>query len=76
MQERKWILSERVILNHIGFMDIGCGAFSKSLSQPIHNWRKDTRHFPVYEFIYVYFMSLSLIALRCFAVSQNDVQDY
>ena len=36
MQERKWILSEGVILNHICFMDIGCGAFSKSLSQDIH----------------------------------------
>ena len=36
MQERKWILSEGVILNHIGFMDIGGGAFSKSLSQDIH----------------------------------------
>jgi len=36
MQERKWILSEGVILNHIGFMDIGCGAFSKSLPQDIH----------------------------------------
>lgn len=36
MQERKRVLSEGVILNYIGFMVIGCGAFSKSLSQDVH----------------------------------------
>lgn len=58
----------------------GCGAFSKPLfpnplSQCIYKWgKKDPISFSVYEFTYVCPMFLSLIALRCFAVLQNDMQ--